>query len=188
MNAIVAVLVLATEAGEERSGLDLVLPDTAELLWGLIGFALLMVVLFAKVFPALNAILAERQARIQGRLEEAESIRVEAEQLRTRYQEQLADARSQANVIVDDAKGQAERVRADIIARAEEDARHITARAHEDLEAERSRLVQDLRGQVATLSVDLASRIVQRELDPARHRELVDRYITELSGMGDRTA
>jgi hypothetical protein len=119
MNAIVAVLVLATEAGEERSGLDLVLPDTAELLWGLIGFALLMVVLFAKVFPALNAILAERQARIQGRLEEAESIRVEAEQLRTRYQEQLADARSQANVIVDDAKGQAERVRADIIGRAQ---------------------------------------------------------------------
>jgi F-type H+-transporting ATPase subunit b len=186
MSATLAVIILATQAGEEASGLDLVLPDFAELLWGLIAFLLLMIVLFAKVFPALNAMLAERQARIQGRLEEAESIRLEAEQLRTRYNEQLADARSQASAIVEDAKGQGERLRAEIVARAEEEARQIAARAHEDVEAERSRLVQDLRGQVATLSVELASRIVQRELDPTRHRELVDQYISELSGMNGK--
>ncbi|CAN5847548.1 F0F1 ATP synthase subunit B [soil metagenome] len=183
MQVVATIFVLATEAGEEASGLDLVLPDTAELIWGLVGFALLMVVMVKKVFPALNKMLDERQAKIQGQIEEAESQRQEAEQLRRQYAEQLADARGEANAIVEQARSDAERVRADVTSRAEEEANQIRARAREDADAERGRVIQDLRGQVATLSVDLASQIVQRELDPERHRALVDQYINELSGM-----
>jgi F-type H+-transporting ATPase subunit b len=183
MQVVATIFVLATEAGEEASGLDLVLPDTAELIWALVGFALLMVVMVKKVFPALNKMLDERQAKIQGQIEEAESQRQEAEQLRRQYAEQLADARGEANAIVEQARSDAERVRADVTSRAEEEANQIRTRAREDADAERGRVIQDLRGQVATLSVDLASQIVQRELDPERHRALVDQYINELSGM-----
>jgi F-type H+-transporting ATPase subunit b len=183
MQVVATIFVLATEAGEEASGLDLVLPDTAELIWGLVGFALLMVVMVKKVFPALNKMLDERQAKIQGQIEEAESQRQEAEQLRRQYAEQLADARGEANAIVEQARSDAERVRADVTSRAEEEANQIRTRAREDADSERGRVIQDLRGQVATLSVDLASQIVQRELDPERHRALVDQYINELSGM-----
>lgn len=159
------------------------LPDFAELLWGLVAFALLMAFLWWKVFPTVGRTLDERGQRIQGQIEEAEASRAESERLRRQYEEQLADARSQANTIIEDARAQAERLKADEVARATEEAQQIVARAREEAEAERSRLVQELRGQVATLSVDLAGRIVQRELDPARHRELVDQYINELSGM-----
>ncbi len=183
MQVVATIFVLATEAGEEASGLDLVLPDTAELIWGLVGFALLMVVMVKKVFPALNKMLDERQAKIQGQIEEAESQRQEAEQLRRQYAEQLADARGEANAIVEQARSDAERVRADVTSRAEEEANQIRTRAREDADAERGRVIQDLRGQVATLSVDLASQIVRSELDPERHRALVDQYINELSGM-----
>ncbi|MDQ3537683.1 MAG: F0F1 ATP synthase subunit B [Actinomycetota bacterium] len=183
MQVVATIFVLATEAGEEASGLDLVLPDTAELIWGLVGFALLMVVMVRKVFPALNKMLDERSAKIQGQIEEAESQRQEAEQLRRQYAEQLADARGEANAIVEQARTDAERVRADVTSRAEEEANQIRTRAREDADAERGRVIQDLRGQVATLSVDLASQIVRSELDPERHRALVDQYINELSGM-----
>ncbi len=183
MQVVATIFVLATEAGEEASGLDLVLPDTAELLWGLVGFALLMVVMVKKVFPAMGTMLDERQAKIQGQIEEAESQRQEAEQLRRHYEERLADARSEAGGIVDDARAQAERLRGDIVAKAESEAEQIVTRAREDIAAERGRLVQDLRGQVATLSVDLAGKIVQRELDERQHRALVDEYIDQLSGL-----
>lgn len=176
------LFVLATEAGAEESSIQL-LPDAAELIWGLVGFALLMAFMWRYAFPRIGQMLDERQAKIQGQIEEAEAQRQEAELLRRQYAEQLADARSEANGIVEEARGDAERVRADIIARAEEEAQQMRARAREDAEAERGRLVQDLRGQVATLSVDLASKIVQRELDENRHRALVDQYINELSGL-----
>lgn len=175
------LVVLAVQ--EEAGGIDLLLPDTAELIWGLFGFAALMAFMFWKVFPRLNETLEQRASRIQGQIEEAEQQREAAERLRAQYEEQLADARNEASRIIEEAREQAERIRADGAARAEEEAAQITARAREDVAAERGRLVSDLRGQVAALSVELAGKIVQRELDPARHEALVDQYINELSGL-----
>ncbi|MDQ3974723.1 MAG: F0F1 ATP synthase subunit B [Actinomycetota bacterium] len=166
-----------------QSGMSVVLPEPAELIWGAVGFGMLFALMQWKVFPALNGILAERQAKIQGRLEEAESARSEAEELRRMYRELLADARDEASTIVEEAKSDGQRRRDDIIAQAEQDASEILERAREDAEAERGRMVQDLRAQFAALSVDLAEAIVQRELDEEAHRDLVDQYISELAEM-----
>lgn len=181
MQHMLATIVLAVDEPEGLA--EWLLPDFAELLWGLVAFALLMAFMFWKVFPAVGRTLDERGARIQGQIDEAEAVRGEVEQLRKQYEEQLADARSEANKIIEDARSQAERLRADVLAKAEEEANQITARAREEADADRGRLVQELRSQVAALSVELAGKIVQRELDESQHRELVDQYINELSGL-----
>lgn len=183
MHRALASMMLAVESGEEEGGAGLLLPDVPELIWGLVAFLALLGFMGKFVFPKMNAMLDERRAKIQGQMEEAESQRTQAEQLRRQYEEQLADARNQATAIVEDARGQAERLREEAARRAEEEAQQIVARAREDLSAERGRLVQDLRGQVAALSVELAGKIVQRELDPSQHQTLVDQYINELSGL-----
>ncbi len=158
-------------------------PETAELVWGLLGFAVLMAFMSKFAFPKLNAMLDERGRAIQGQMEQAEATRVEAEEVRRQYQAQLADARSEADGIIDDARKTAERLRSDAVGRAEEEAAQILAKAREDAEGARGRVIAELRGQVALASVDLAGKIVQRELDPERHRALVDQYINELSGL-----
>ncbi|HVM15382.1 MAG TPA: F0F1 ATP synthase subunit B [Egibacteraceae bacterium] len=182
MTMMLATMQLAVEGEEGGQSLDL-LPHSAELIWGLVAFSLLMAFMSKFVFPKMNTMLDERSAKIQGQIEEAESQRSQAEQVRRQYEEQLAEARDEANDIVEDARQQAESVRAETVRKAEEEADQIVARAREDASAERGRLVQDLRGQVAALSVELAGKIVQRELDPAQHEQLVDQYISELSGL-----
>lgn len=174
-------MILAQEA-EGGGSLEL-LPDTAELIWGIVAFAALFAFMARFAFPRLNSLLDERAAKIQGQIEEAENQRNQAEELRRQYEQQLADARNQANQIVEEARAQAESVRRDLVSKAEEEASQITARARADAEAERGRLVQDLRSQVASLSVELAGKIVQKELDSSQHQELVDQYINELSGL-----
>lgn len=179
MKGLFASVVLAAEEG---GNLEL-LPDDAELIWGAVAFTILMVILGYLVFPRLNQALDERTARIQGQIEDAEAVRGEAEQLRRQYEEQLSGAKDEAQRIIDEAREQAERIRLDAQTEAEREAQQIRARAREEAEAERSRVVQNLRDQVASLSVDLAERIVERELDEQRHRDLVDSYIDELSGI-----
>jgi F-type H+-transporting ATPase subunit b len=169
-----------TLAAEE--GLQL-LPETPELIWGAVAFTALMAVLGYLVFPRLNQALDERAARIQGQVEDAETLRAEAEQLRRQYEEQLSGAKDEARRIIEEAREQGERIRSEAQSEAEREGQQIRARAREEAEAERSRMVQGLRNQVASLSVELAERIVERELDEERHRELVDSYIDELSGM-----
>ena len=174
---------LAAEGGEEASGSDLLLPEAPELIWGLVAFSILMFFMSKWVFPRVNTALDERSAKIQGQLQQAEATRQEAEELKSQYSEQLAEARSEADRIRDEARDDAERIRSERVAAAENEAESIRTAAREEAEAERGRVVADLRSQVATISVDLASKIVQRELDAERHRDLVDRYINELSSL-----
>jgi F-type H+-transporting ATPase subunit b len=178
---VTSLLVLATEEGVDPE-LQL-LPETAELIWGVVAFLLLFLLLWRYALPSMNRMLDERRARIQGQLEEAEQIRNEAEELRRQYQQQLREARAQANEIVEQARADADRVREQKVKDADEEAQAIRQRARDDAEAERSRLVQQLRAQVAALSVDLAGRIVHRELDEEQHSTLVDEYIDQLSNM-----
>ncbi|HEX6256553.1 MAG TPA: ATP synthase F0 subunit B, partial [Euzebyales bacterium] len=111
MDAVTGMVLLAAEEGGEASGIDLVLPATAELIWGLVGFVILFAFVVWKVWPTLNQMLEERQQAIQGKLEQAEQIRTEAEELRRSYQERLREVRSRADELIEQARADAEQVR-----------------------------------------------------------------------------
>lgn len=168
--------VLAAEADDFE-----LLPDTSELIWGLVAFLLLLGLMYKFVFPKANQTLEDRSAVIEGKMEEAEAKLNEAEATKADFEARIADARGEATRIIDEAKETAESLRADIIARAEEEARGIVERAQNEVAAERDRALQELRTEVGALSVELASRIVGRELDPSTHQTLVDEYIQQLS-------
>ena len=157
------------------------LPEEPELIWGVVAFLLLLAVMYKLVFPKVNQALEDRAAVIEGRMEEAETKLTEAESTKADFESRIADARGEANRIIDEGKETAEALRADIIARAEEEARGIVERAQNEVAAERDRALQDLRTEVGALSVELASRIVERELDPSTHQGLVDEYIQQLA-------
>ena len=174
-------LLLAAE--EERSGLDLILPDKAELLWGVILFALVLFVLNKFAFPAIKKGIQQREEKIQGDLEEAENAKNEANKQLEDYKKQLADARGEANRIIEEARQSAEEVRKDLVAKAEKEAEQIVERAQEQISAERNRTVQELQTTLADLSIELASKVVGRSLDTESQRDLVDAYIKEVAGM-----
>ncbi len=91
-------------------------------------------------FPALNKMLAERAAKIQGEMEKAESTRTEADTVLSDYKAQLAGARDESNRIIEEARKTADQLRKDIQAKAEQEAQATVARAQEEIRAERDRV------------------------------------------------
>jgi F-type H+-transporting ATPase subunit b len=174
-------MVTLLAAAEDASGAELLVPAMPELIWGAVAFALLMVLMYKFVFPKVNQTLEERSAAIQGRMEEADRKLQEAEASKAEFDAGIADARGEANRIVEEAKQTAESLRRDIVAKAEDEAAALLQKARADVTAERERVLQELRSQVGVLSVQLASRIVERELDASTHQSLVDEYIQNLS-------
>lgn len=174
------ILMLAAESGE-ASTLQLILPATAELAYGAIAFVIVLVIVSRFAMPRLNQLLDDRAEAIQGQMEEAEKARQDAAAQKREYDEQLADAKSEGNRVIEEAKQTAEQLRRDIVAKAEAEAEAIKARAQAEADQERERLVSELRSEVGRLSVELAGRIVGKELDESRHQDLVDEYITKLS-------
>ena len=174
-------LVLAAEEG--GGGLELILPDINELIWGAVAFAIVLFVLSKVAFPRLSQAVEQREKAIQSSVEETERAKNEAQKLLDDYRRQLGEARAEGNRIIEEARQQAEQVRKDIIAKSEREAEQIVERARAQIEAERTRTVQELQHQIADLSLELAEKVVGRSLDGAAQRDLVDAYIREVAGM-----
>jgi F-type H+-transporting ATPase subunit b len=181
MQILRAFIPLATEEGEEAaSGLSLVLPEPAELVAGILAFAIVFFFVWKYALPTVNRTLEARQQAITGRLAEAEAAKAEAEGLLADYRAQLADSKAEGNRILEDARRAAEQMRADLLAKAEADAEKMRAKAREEAASERSRALADAKVQVGEISVDLAGKIVGESLDADAHKALIDRYLADL--------
>jgi F-type H+-transporting ATPase subunit b len=176
---------LAAEAAGEAGPENPILPDVAEIIFGAIAFLVVFGFLAKFAFPALNKMLADRSAKIQGEMEKAESTRVEADHILADYKSQLAGAREEANRIIEEARHTADQLRRDIQSKAEQEAQATVARAQEEIRAERDRVFQELRGQVGDIAVELAGRVVGESLDASAHERLIDDYIDQVAQSGN---
>ncbi|MEX1047311.1 MAG: F0F1 ATP synthase subunit B [Actinomycetota bacterium] len=159
-------------------------PHWEELVVGALAFAILFFFMWKWVLPRLNTLLEERSRRIQGELEKAEETRRAADAELEQYRAQLAQAREEANRIIEEARKTADQLRRDLAAKAEQDAQGMVARAQEEIRAERDRVFQELARQVGDLSVQLAAKVVGEELDLKRHAKLIDQYIEQVGKLG----
>jgi F-type H+-transporting ATPase subunit b len=181
LNAASSVILAAEEEG--GGGIDLLLPATAELIAGIIAFATVFFFMWKWAWPAINRSLENRQQAISGQLGEAEAAKVEAQSLLDDYRSQMADAKGEANRIVEEARARAETVRSDLVAKAETEAGQIVAKAREDATNEKARALQEARREVADLSIDLAEKVVGENLDREAQHGLIERYLADLERM-----
>jgi F-type H+-transporting ATPase subunit b len=169
-----------------------ILPHPAELIVGLIAFAILYWIIASKVMPRFEQVYAERTAAIEGGMQQAEKAQAEAAAALEQYRAQLAEARGEAGRIREEAREEGAQILAEMRAQAQAEAQRITEAAHTQIAAERQQAVVQLRSEVGTLATDLASRVVGESLeDEARQRRTVERFLAELEAgevVPERTA
>jgi F-type H+-transporting ATPase subunit b len=158
-----------------------IIPQPAELIVGLVFFAIVYWAVAKYLVPRFEAIYAERTAEIQGGIDEAKQVQEEANAALAEYKAQLAEARGEATRIREEARAQGAQIIAEMREQAQAEAARITAAASQQLAADRQQAVVQLRTDVGKLATDLASRIVGESLeDSARQSRVVDRFLDEL--------
>src|SRR5436305_5001025 len=90
------------------SGSFLISPNVGLMIWTLLLFGISMYILAKLAFPRISQALERRQNAIEDSIDQAEEIRRRANQLLEEYRERLAEARSQADRIVERARKAAE--------------------------------------------------------------------------------
>jgi F-type H+-transporting ATPase subunit b len=161
------------------------LPARNEIIWGSLSFVVLLGVMWKFGVPAVRNMMEQREQRIRGDLERAESAKTEAETVLDEYRAQLADARSEASRIIEESRQAADQMRRDLIARAEADAADLRARAQQDIDLATQRAMTELQSRVADLAINLAETIVEHNLDHTTQLQLVENYINQV-GNGSR--
>ncbi len=172
-------------AAEENLGAALLIPQLSEFIPMLIVFVIIWGIIAKVAWPAIAGMLDKRAATIKDSLETAEAARIEAEQLLEGYKQQLAEARRESAEILSEAKRAGENVRNDILAKAQVEAEDMVENARKSIENEKKAAIAELRNTVADLSVSVAGRIIQRDLDPAEHKRVIESYLAEVGNIDE---
>jgi F-type H+-transporting ATPase subunit b len=150
-------------------------------IWTLVAFVVLLVLLGRFAFKPIAEALDRRGETIKKSIEEAEKQRADAKRLMDDYQKQLAEARTEANKIIEEARGLGENVRKEVVEKANAEASALLQRSQEELQRQKEKGVQELKDTVASLSVQIASKVIEKELNEASHRQLVESLIKDLA-------
>jgi len=150
--------------------------------WTLLVFASLIFLLGKYAWGPILAAVEAREQGIQSAIDQAAAHNAEAAKLLEEHKEQLADARRQANELIAEGKAVGEKVRKEIEERARGEAQVIAERARAEIERERDAALDALRKESVELALAAASRLMQENLDQAKDRELVERYLGGLGG------
>ncbi len=157
------------------------IPDTAELVVGLLCFFLVFGILGKKLLPNIQKTLEERRDAIEGGLERAEKAQADANATLEEYKSQLAEARHEAARITEHAREQGAAIIAEMREEAQRQREAIIAAGHAQIEADRRQVTVTLRQEVGRIATDLAGKVVGESLeDSARQSRVIDRFLDDL--------
>ena len=151
------------------------------LLAQIVNFALLLFLLWRFALPPLLRMLDERAQRVRDSMERAEALQRQTQQTEQEVRERLQAAQRDAQAIINQATQAGQRMQEEARAEANRQAAATVARAQEEIRAERDQAIAALRQEFAGLTIRAAERVIQRELNPAAHRQLIEEVLEESS-------
>ena len=151
----------------------------------LITFLIMLAILARYVYPEIVKLAEARQRAIAEQLKEAEQSRDAAEKRLKEAEDKLNDARKTAQSVIEAATKSGEQLRLEMRQKAEEESKRAIEAARKEIEAEREQAIRSVRSEVAGLVVAATEKVIGETLDDEKHRQLIDKAISEVaSGNG----
>ena len=126
------------------------------------------------------AVIDARREAADKEITEAEDAKAEALAIKQTYEQNMLQARAQADQILQNAQKSAAARSEEIIGQAQQQAVQIKAKASADIAQEKKKALNDAKDEISVIALAIAGKVVARELDAADHSRLVDRFIQEL--------
>ncbi len=177
---LTSVFAAETPAGEGGLLSDLGI-DPKTLVVQVIGFLVVLAILWKFVFGKVGGLLEERRTEIVTQLEQLKTDREELDQLTAETRQRLGDIENESQAKIQAAIEQGNTERQQIVAQARQEAEDEIVRARAEIQREKDEAISELRGVVAELAIDAASKIISAELTPERHQNIIDASISRLS-------
>jgi F-type H+-transporting ATPase subunit b len=149
--------------------------------WTLAIFLVLLVVLARFAFGPITKAVEAREQALEEAISAAKRDREEAARLLAEHRAALDASRGEAQKLIADARVAAERVRAEIVEQAHSEQARMLDRARQEIEAEKTKAIADLRREAVELAIAGASKIVEKNLDQATNRQLVERFLSTVT-------
>ena len=152
----------------------------------LIGQAIVFLVLIwfsvKFIWPPLLKAIEDRQKKIADGLAAAERGQKELHQASGEASAIVSEAREKALRIVEQANRRSNELIDEARVTAISEGQRLVGDARQEVQLEQARARVELRKDVAQLAVAGASRLLEREIDPKAHADLIDKLAREIEG------
>ena len=122
-------------------------------------------------------VIAERKAKADSQIADAAKLRTEAEAMKAEYEQNLQNARTEANQIVAAAQKTAAARSEELLGEARAQAAALKQKAEADIAQERKKAVNEVKDEIGGMAMEIASKVVEREIKEADHKDLIDEFI-----------
>ena len=139
---------------------------------------MIQLVIFKKLLlNPVKKVIAERKAKAESQIADAEKLRTEAEAMKAEYEQNLQNARNEANQIVASAQKTAAARSEELLGEARAQAAALKQKAEADIAQERKKAVNEVKDEIGGMAMEIASKVVEREIKEADHKDLIDEFI-----------
>ena len=149
-------------------------------IWTILVFLLLLVAFNHLAWKPLKATLQSREDSIRTSLDDARQAREELQRLRGESAQMLADARAEADTILQRTREDASRFRDELKEKAQAEAATIVKNAEKRIEMETARALQQIRAEAVEFSVSIASKILQRNVSREDNERLIEETFRQI--------
>lgn len=146
----------------------------------IIAFLILLWFFNKFITPAISSAIDARQKKIAEGLSAADRGQKSLDEARARAEEVIREARDRANQIVDAASKRSNEIVEAAKSSAQSEGDRLLAAAKQQIELETAKAREALRREVADLAVKSAARVLGREIDPAKHADILGKLATEI--------
>nr|WKK50202.1 ATP synthase CF0 beta' subunit [Ochrosphaera neapolitana] len=126
-------------------------------------FILLTVILTFVFYKPIGNLLEKREAYINGNLSDASAKLLQADELCKQYEEQLKDAKADAQSCIAEAEAEAKQVVALELAQARKDAANLVEQVNKELEAQKELALKQLEAQIDELSQLIKEKLLGKQ-------------------------
>ena len=126
------------------------------------------------------AILDARREAADKEIVDAQNAREEAMNIRATYEENMRQAKAEANALLQHAQKTASARSEEIISQAQAQAVQIKEKAAADIAQEKKKAINDAKDEISGISMAIAEKVVERQLNAADQQKLIDQFINDL--------
>ena len=170
--------ILASEGGAD--GASLIKPDFGTLFWTTVTFLIFSFLLGKFGWKPLVGALDARESSIRTSLETAKSDREEAERVLAEHKQLVVGAHRERAGALAAAQEEGERLKAEILEEARKQREQVLAKADAQVQSGLRQAKAELRVEAVDLAIQAAGKLLDKNLDDAAQRQLVERHLADL--------
>jgi ATP synthase F0 subunit b len=155
----------------------------------LIGFAVIVFVVWRYVVPPLRRMMTNQQENVRKQLEDSAEAKKRLAEAEKAHETALEQAKAEAKQVTAEARVDAQRIVEQLRAQADVEVERIKVQGAQQVRLLRAQLIRQLRQDLGVESVSRAGELVRQHVsDPDSQSATVDRFIDELDAMAPSEA